>query len=186
MPTGSSSDRFEFRISQRSPTHAEQKLFVRTASCTREESPEGIGVMPRRLPRVFGPSAVSEFDVVVEEISEDAVIEAISTAAVTESNEEQGLSNEMRAKIRREISPCMGKMMREQGKFNPPEELAASLAAIGGARKDWANEFNTMLDTKTKWLLGCPYTRVLFVHPGVKPSAKRSSSPTSPFLVKPS
>ena len=33
----------------------------------------------------------------VEEISEEAVIEATSPAAVTESNEEQGLSNEMRA-----------------------------------------------------------------------------------------
>ena len=131
MPTGSSSDRFEFRISQRSPTHlSKNSLFALHHAQTREESPEGIGVMPRRLPRVFGPSAVSEFDVVVEEISEDAVIEATSTAAVTESNEEQGLSNEMRAKIRREISPCMGKMMREQGKFNPPEELAASLAAM--------------------------------------------------------
>ena len=83
---------------------------------------------------------------------EEAVIEATLTAAVTKSNE-GGLRNEMRAKVRREISPCMSKMVREEGKFNPPEELAASLAAIGGTRKDWANEFDTMNDTKTKLAL---------------------------------
>ena len=42
----------------------------------------------------------------------------------------------------------MGKMMREEEKLNPPEELAASLAAIGGTRKDRANELGTMNDMK--------------------------------------